>query len=446
MRPTTATRCGLTLLALLSVMPADAQDIRGLERVTLETRDRYGVDGGKWSEPNDSRQDSASASYNGDGPFEGLGAAPSPDLSGVCGIWGCDRASASASHGSIGAYMDQVNDAGGAGASARIVYRCPGTGTVQMLIHSVYQGGSPIEIYRTDGSWSCSFCAEKFPILEIPAGGDVAIEASTVFDKGGSSTISFSLVPAEGDAEPFVVSASVAASAYCLVTTPQDFEEPQFDWFDTIDIPCGEAIDWGIGKGFAGLSYEQSAPAAGAAPWTSVLDFYATGTSNETCYDQGIATARLELSAPIILSSLTPSGGTLRIDGTPTPPSAFPRTLATGQHTLEYVSNSIQWAVATLSILTSDDPDSLADCNGNGFIDGCEIFSRDVADADRDWVPDSCEHARGDLNLDDIVNAADLTILLAQWGAGASIADLNADGTVNAADLTVLLARWTAGG
>jgi hypothetical protein len=48
----------------------------------------------------------------------------------------------------------------------------------------------------------------------------------------------------------------------------------------------------------------------------------------------------------------------------------------------------------------------------------------------------------GDLNGDGTVNAADLTILLSQWG-GAGNGDLNGDGVVNAADLTIMLSAWT---
>jgi hypothetical protein len=47
----------------------------------------------------------------------------------------------------------------------------------------------------------------------------------------------------------------------------------------------------------------------------------------------------------------------------------------------------------------------------------------------------------GDLNGDGVVNAADLAILLGQWG-GSGSADLNGDGTVSAADLAILLGSW----
>jgi hypothetical protein len=48
----------------------------------------------------------------------------------------------------------------------------------------------------------------------------------------------------------------------------------------------------------------------------------------------------------------------------------------------------------------------------------------------------------GDLNGDGQVNAADLAILLGQWGSPGT-ADFNGDGTVGAADLAFLLASWT---
>jgi len=47
-----------------------------------------------------------------------------------------------------------------------------------------------------------------------------------------------------------------------------------------------------------------------------------------------------------------------------------------------------------------------------------------------------------DLNGDGIVNGADLSILLAQWG-GPGTADFNGDGVVNGADLAQLLGAWT---
>ncbi len=48
----------------------------------------------------------------------------------------------------------------------------------------------------------------------------------------------------------------------------------------------------------------------------------------------------------------------------------------------------------------------------------------------------------GDLNGDAVVNAADLALLLGQWGTG-GCADLNGDGAADAADLALMLGNWS---
>ncbi len=57
----------------------------------------------------------------------------------------------------------------------------------------------------------------------------------------------------------------------------------------------------------------------------------------------------------------------------------------------------------------------------------------------------TCDGAQciGDLNVDGVVNGADLAILLGAWGACTGCpADLNTDGLVNGADLAILLGAW----
>jgi hypothetical protein len=73
-------------------------------------------------------------------------------------------------------------------------------------------------------------------------------------------------------------------------------------------------------------------------------------------------------------------------------------------------------------VLTSST--ALPDLNGNG-------------------TPDACEPGRpADLNGDGTVSAADLAILLGNWGAATGAGDLNGDGQRDAADLAILLSDW----
>lgn len=59
---------------------------------------------------------------------------------------------------------------------------------------------------------------------------------------------------------------------------------------------------------------------------------------------------------------------------------------------------------------------------------------------DRTYSTDGCA-VPGDLDGNGSVDAADLAILLGQWG-GAGSGDLDASGTVDAADLAILLGAW----
>jgi hypothetical protein len=76
--------------------------------------------------------------------------------------------------------------------------------------------------------------------------------------------------------------------------------------------------------------------------------------------------------------------------------------------------------------------------------DNCpDIANPNQADVNSNTVGDACELARGDLNLDGIVNASDVPLFLNLWGStGASGGDFNFDGAVNALDFSILLANW----
>jgi hypothetical protein len=86
----------------------------------------------------------------------------------------------------------------------------------------------------------------------------------------------------------------------------------------------------------------------------------------------------------------------------------------------------------------------LADCNGNGVADACDIDAGTSQDANVDGTPDECEIV-GDLDGDGAVDGSDLGALLGSWGPCAGCAaDLTNDGVVDGGDLGVLLAEWSA--
>ena len=67
----------------------------------------------------------------------------------------------------------------------------------------------------------------------------------------------------------------------------------------------------------------------------------------------------------------------------------------------------------------------------------------DCSDADGDGFSDECPPAGvGDFNNDGFIGAADLALLLGDWGNAGSPADLDASGLVDAADLGMFLALW----
>jgi hypothetical protein len=107
----------------------------------------------------------------------------------------------------------------------------------------------------------------------------------------------------------------------------------------------------------------------------------------------------------------------------------------------------------TVNDVRADDPaisfvvEYSADCNSDGIVDYGQILQGQLADANDNGVPDSCESptcADADLYPNGAVNGADLGIMLSEWGAvtPATSSDLNRDGTVDGSDLGILLAFW----
>jgi hypothetical protein len=97
------------------------------------------------------------------------------------------------------------------------------------------------------------------------------------------------------------------------------------------------------------------------------------------------------------------------------------------------------WSLQFRSIAPSP-----TDCDANSQADACEIAANPSLDSDLDGELDRCERARGDLNLDGEVGAADLTMLLGLWGTfDPPYGDFNGDGVIGAGDLTFLLGVWS---
>jgi len=96
----------------------------------------------------------------------------------------------------------------------------------------------------------------------------------------------------------------------------------------------------------------------------------------------------------------------------------------------------------------------LADCNDNGVPDPCDILDGTSRDIDGDWVPDECEYAYGDFDLDGDVDQADFGHLqgclsgpnVPQNDPGCTSARLDGDKDVDWADLVVFRACMTGAG
>jgi hypothetical protein len=82
------------------------------------------------------------------------------------------------------------------------------------------------------------------------------------------------------------------------------------------------------------------------------------------------------------------------------------------------------------------------DCDENGRIDACDVAAG-AEDENENDVPDTCEFALGDLDLDGTVGAADLSVLLSFWGfPNPPVGDLDGNGVIGGGDLSVLLSNW----
>lgn len=84
----------------------------------------------------------------------------------------------------------------------------------------------------------------------------------------------------------------------------------------------------------------------------------------------------------------------------------------------------------------------LVDCNANGEPDGCDVVDGLSDDVNANGIPDECE-CIGDIDGDGVIDAADVALLVANWGAAVGgVLDLDGSGIVDGADVSLALGRW----
>jgi len=188
----------------------------------------------------------------------------------------------------------------------------------------------------------------------------------------------------------------------------------------------------------------------GAAPWRPVWGPESAGTKQVArTADAGFAitpavqnvTGQMQtLTAPFTLTNLTLPARSFQfaLDGQDRPAAPSPGStpaLDKGQT----FSGMVQWS-APPEALT----DELLITARSPRVDGGDGGTRAWAAITFEFTPPTPK-CPGDANGDGAVNAADLSVLLGQFGTGVppgSGADFNGDGAVDAADLSVLLGRF----
>ena len=186
----------------------------------------------------------------------------------------------------------------------------------------------------------------------------------------------------------------------------------------------------GGGEGFASGNSTAADPDWGAAGFNQAQIPYGNGNTNGPgWFNQNPPNLQGRVNA----CGIVKLGQCILLDG------AKPATIRLKLGYNNGQGGGVQFADSSFTL----DPSVLAgDCNGNGVLDRCDIASGAANDENGNGVPDSCE-IQGDLNGDGAVDAADVTILLDNWGAtGPNIADLNGDGSVGASDFSLLLNNW----
>ncbi len=187
-------------------------------------------------------------------------------------------------------------------------------------------------------------------------------------------------------------------------------------------------------------------PSSGSGSETYSFGFDTSGNLHVATWLRGNGATRVERMTSIGRSELV---GFLPIDASTGTASNFGDTVAisgtlvaSGSPDITVDGLPASGLVRIFDLCGIDGGSGEVDCNNNGIRDGCELATGAAVDTDEDLLIDACERAKGDLNLDGEVDAADLSIVLVAWGTMEPSADATGDGVVDAADLSRVLVNW----
>ena len=114
----------------------------------------------------------------------------------------------------------------------------------------------------------------------------------------------------------------------------------------------------------------------------------------------------------------------------------------------QYTTSSKVWTFnSTFDGVTTDQPawtfaHGISDCNNNGILDNRDI-ANGVTDDDRDGHLDICEFAKGDLDLNGVLDSGDISIILLYMGEYDPLfGDLDGNGMIGTGDLSLILLNF----
>jgi hypothetical protein len=216
-------------------------------------------------------------------------------------------------------------------------------------------------------------------------------------------------------------------------------------YFTNPNSNVGQIVGGTSGSSYAGAGWYQSAPTAAG---------YETNAGANA--DKLIMIGRFTLKCSELASSATPVKMT--VWGTTTGKSTA-QTGGTTMYTIaamnlksdaqtKYTTSGKVWTFdSTFDGVTTDQPawtfaHGISDCNNNGILDNRDIASG-VADDDTDGHLDICEFAKGDLDLNGVLDSGDISIILLYMGEYDPLfGDLDGNGIIGTGDLSLILLNF----